>query len=77
MSFRSIKNRYDSLGIFSVLMTGILSFFYQGLLMLAKVFLDPLDNVDYCDGCLSYDLGVLIRESNAAASKWIHGGAAI
>lgn len=56
-----------------MLMMGILTVFYQGLLMLAKVFLDPLDNVDYCDGCMYLDLSVLINESNAAGPKWING----
>jgi len=69
--------KYSDLGIYSVLMVGILTLFYHGLLILAKVFLDPLDNEDYCEGCTYLDLAVLIRESNAASTKWINGVAKI
>jgi hypothetical protein len=67
--------RYPELGIFCVLMIGILTFFYHGLLILAMVFLDPLDNEDYCEGCVYLDLAVLIRESTSASKKWINGAA--
>jgi hypothetical protein len=56
-------------------MIGILTFFYHGLLILAMVFLDPLDNEDYCEGCVYLDLAVLIRESTSASKKWINGAA--
>jgi hypothetical protein len=71
------RSRYDDLGIFSVLMIGILTFFFHGLLILAKVLLDPLDNEDYCEGCTYLDLAVLIRESNSSSSKWINGAAIV
>ena len=56
---------------------GILTLFYSGLLDLAKVFLDPLDNEDYREGscCAFMDLAVLIRESNAASNRWMYGAA--
>jgi hypothetical protein len=60
------------LGIFSVLSVGILTLFYSGLLDLAKVFLDPLDNEDYREGCVYIDLAVLIRESNSASTRWMN-----
>ena len=66
--------QYRSLGIFSVLLVGILSLFYTGLLNLANVFLDPLDNEDYCEGVVYLNLAVLIREVNAASVGWIQGG---
>jgi hypothetical protein len=61
---------YSQLGIFSVLSVGMMTLFYAGLLDLAKVFLDPLDNEHYCEGTIFFDLGVLIRESNAASVRW-------
>ena len=78
---------YKGLGLWAVLSTGILSIFYSGLLDLAYDFLDPLmddkeykgsgkdgDNGD--DHCAVYfDLAVLIRESTAAAHRWINAGA--
>ncbi|CAJ1967382.1 unnamed protein product [Cylindrotheca closterium] len=63
--------KYSELGIFSVLLTGVLSFFYHGLLVLAKVFLDPLDNERYKVGCVYLDLAVLLRESNVGIDKYI------
>lgn len=51
---------------------GIFTLFYLGLMDLAKVFLDPLDNENYHDGCVKMDLTVLIRELNGASSRWIN-----
>jgi len=66
--------QYGTLGpLGCILSVGILTIFYSGLLDLAKVFLDPLDNEDYCQGSVHMDIGVLIRESNAASKRWIHG----
>jgi hypothetical protein len=53
--------RYAELGIFSVLSVGILTLFSSRLLDLDKVFLDPLDNEDYREGCVYFDLAVLIE----------------
>lgn len=50
---------------------GIFTLFYLGLMDLAKVFLDPLGNEDYMDGCGNMDLTVLIRESNGASRLWM------
>jgi hypothetical protein len=61
--------QYADLGIFAVLSVGILTLFYSGLLDLAKVFLDPLDNDDYREGCVYMDLAVFLRESNAASNR--------
>jgi predicted membrane chloride channel (bestrophin family) len=66
--------QYADLGIFSVISVGILTIFYSGLLDLAKVFLDPLDNEDYHEGCVYMDLNVFIRESNAASQRWKNAG---
>lgn len=64
------------MGVFSVVLVGILTLFYRGLLDLAKVFLDPLDSEDYCEGAVYIDLAVFIREANAASTRWILGGRA-
>lgn len=68
---------YSELGAFSIVSVGILTFFYTGLLDLAKVFLDPLDNEDYCEGSVYMDLGVLIRESNAGSIRWMNGASSL
>lgn len=66
---------YSELGAFSVLTVGMLTFFFNGLMDLAKVFLDPLDNEDYCDGTVKIDLSVLVRESNDGSIRWKNGAA--
>jgi len=68
---------YAELGAFSVISVGLLTFFYNGLVDLAKVFLDPLDNEDYCDGTVQIDLSVLIRESNDGSVRWKNGAAVL
>jgi hypothetical protein len=65
--------QYAELGVFSVVSVGILTIFYSGLLDLAKVFLDPLDNEDYREGCVYMDIAVLIREANGASRRWMNG----
>ena len=69
--------RYADLGVFSVLSVGILTVFFSGLLDLAKVFLDPLDNEDYREGCVYMDLAVLIREANGASVRWMESAAVL
>ena len=66
---------YAELGAFSCIAVGLLTFFYIGLVDLAKVFLDPLDNEDYCQESVKIDLSVLIRESNAGSIRWKNGAA--
>jgi predicted membrane chloride channel (bestrophin family) len=61
---------YIELGGFTIFSVGMFTIFYEGLLDLAKVFLDPLENEDYCDGGIEMDLGVLIRETNAGSIRW-------
>eukprot|EP00536_Pseudo-nitzschia_multiseries_P015541 jgi/Psemu1/246939/estExt_Genewise1.C_9060015 len=77
---------YRELGLWTVLVTGILTLFYSGLLDLAYDFLDPLmDDKEYKGSgkngengddhsALYFDLSVLIRESTAAAHRWINAG---
>jgi hypothetical protein len=43
--------------------------------LVAKVFLDPLDNEDFTKNSIDMDLGVLIRESNAGSTRWKNCGA--
>lgn len=69
--------QYPEMGAFSILSMGLLTVFYSGLLDLAKVFLDPLDNEVYCQGSVYLDLGVLIRESNAGTVRWMDGAESI
>jgi predicted membrane chloride channel (bestrophin family) len=66
---------YADLGNYSVIAVGILTLFYTGLLNLAKIFLDPLNNENFCDNSIFMDLGVLIRESNAGSMRWGNSGA--
>ena len=66
---------YAELGVWSILSVGILTLFYSGLLDLAKIFLDPLDNDDFCNESINMDIGVLIREGNAGSTRWKDGAA--
>mmetsp|Transcript_28810 Transcript_28810/g.84999 ORF Transcript_28810/g.84999 Transcript_28810/m.84999 type:complete len:577 (-) Transcript_28810:537-2267(-) len=61
---------YAELGAWSVLAVGILTLFYSGLLDLAKIFLDPLDNDNFYKESVNMDVGVLIREGNAGSTRW-------
>ena len=47
----------------------------RGLNNMAKIFLDPLNNENYCKNAIFMDLGVLIRESNAVSTQWKKSGA--
>ena len=61
---------YSELGIWSISAVGLLTLFYAGLLDLAKILLDPLDNDEFYDAPVNVDIGVLIRESNAGSTRW-------
>jgi len=61
---------YWELGIWSVAATGLLTLFYSGLLDLAKILLDPLDNDAFYEESVNVDIGVLIRESNSGSTRW-------
>ena len=64
---------FSELGMWAVLCVAFMTLFYAGLLDLAKIFLDPLNNEDYCEGGVDMDLGVFIRESNAGSMRWMQG----
>jgi hypothetical protein len=64
---------YSELGAFSVISVGILTLFYSGLMDLAKVLLDPLDNEDNNGEIVTIDLSVLVRESNDGSIRWMNG----
>lgn len=66
---------YPDLGAYSIFSVGVLTLFYTGLMDLAKVFLDPLDNEDFTKNSIDMDLGVLIRESNGGSTRWLNAGA--
>lgn len=55
---------YADLGVYSIPAVGVLTLFYSGLNNLAKIFLDPLNNEEFCENSIFMDLGVLIREVN-------------
>jgi len=57
----------------------MITLFYSGLLDLAKIFLDPLNNQQYSSSAMNMgmDLGVLTRESNASSSHFKENGAKI
>ena len=57
----------------SVLGTGLLTMFYQGLFNLAKQFLDPYDNESYGKGEDPLCIDTLIGESNAGSVRWMNG----
>lgn len=61
---------YSELGIWSIAAVGLLTLFYSGLLDLAKILLDPLDNDGFYDASVNVDIGVLIRESNSGSTRW-------
>ncbi|GAX26970.1 hypothetical protein FisN_9Lh274 [Fistulifera solaris] len=66
---------YADLGAYSIFCVGILTLFYTGLLDLAKIFLDPLNNEKFTKNSIYMDIGVLIRESNAGSVRWKNAGA--
>ena len=68
---------YPDLGVYSIFCVGLVTLFYTGLLDLAKVFLDPLDNQSFRKSSinLGIDLGVLTRESNAGSIHFKKSGA--
>lgn len=66
---------YADLGAYSIFCVGLLTLFYTGLLDLAKIFLDPLNNEKFTKNSIYMDIGVLIRESNAGSIRWKHAGA--
>mmetsp|Transcript_12922 Transcript_12922/g.27370 ORF Transcript_12922/g.27370 Transcript_12922/m.27370 type:complete len:629 (+) Transcript_12922:32-1918(+) len=68
---------YAELGLWSILSVGILTLFYSGLLDLAKIFLDPLGNDEWCKENVNMDIGVLIREGNAGSTRWKNGAAVV
>eukprot|EP00529_Nitzschia_sp_RCC80_P009860 CAMPEP_0113488606 /NCGR_PEP_ID=MMETSP0014_2-20120614/26103_1 /TAXON_ID=2857 /ORGANISM="Nitzschia sp." /LENGTH=760 /DNA_ID=CAMNT_0000382323 /DNA_START=628 /DNA_END=2910 /DNA_ORIENTATION=+ /assembly_acc=CAM_ASM_000159 len=65
---------YAELGAYSIFCVAILTLFYTGLLDLAKVFLDPLDNEEFARETNNMDIGVLIRESNSGSVRWKNAG---
>jgi len=52
--------------------TALLTMFYQGLLDLAKRFLDPYDNEDYGKGEDPLCIHTFIAETNAASVRWMN-----
>ena len=65
---------FAELGVWALLSVGVITLFYCGLLDLAKIFLDPLDNDHGIDNeSINMDIGVLIREGNAGSTRWKSG----
>jgi len=65
---------YADLGEYSVIAVGLVAFFYCGLNNLAKIFLDPLNNEDFCENSIYFDLAVIIREANGDSTRWRKAG---
>ncbi|CAB9503360.1 protein kinase type II-alpha regulatory subunit [Seminavis robusta] len=65
---------YADLGVYSVFAVGLVTLSYTGFLNLAKIFLDPLNNEEFCDNSIFMDLAVLIRESNGSSTRWKNAG---
>lgn len=59
--------------LLSVLGTGLLTISYQGLVDLAKQFLDPYDNESYGKGEDPLVVDTLIAETNAGSIRWLNG----
>lgn len=70
---------YADLGVYSILCVGMITLFYTGLLDLAKIFLDPLNNEQYTKTSinLSMDLGVLTQETNASSVHFKESGSRV
>ena len=66
---------YAETGLWSAFSVGVLTLFYSGLLDLAKIFLDPLDNSQLFNDSVNCDIGVLIRQVNAGSKRWKQGAA--
>lgn len=56
----------------SILGTGLLTLFYQGLFDLSKQFLDPYDNENYGKGDDPLVIDTLIAETNAGSVRWMN-----
>lgn len=56
----------------SIVGTGLLTMFYQGLFDLAKQFLDPYDNENYGKGDDPLVIDTLIAETNAGSVRWMN-----
>ena len=58
-----------------MLLNGVISLFYRGLLELSKSFLDPFGNRRVSSTCLSADIRIdtLIGETNAGSIVWPKG----
>ena len=65
---------YADLGDYSVIAVGIITLSFTGFLNLSKIFLDPLNNENFCENSIFMDLGVLIREANAGSIRWKNAG---
>lgn len=63
---------YPAIGAHSILLTGLLTFFFCGLLELSKSFLDPFGNEDYILDNIQID--VLLAKVNAGSVRWLTGG---
>jgi len=59
--------------ILSVLGTGLMTVFYQGLFDLAKQFLDPYDNENYGKGDDPLCVDTLVAETNSGSVRWLYG----
>jgi hypothetical protein len=61
---------YGRLGAVSIILCGVLTFFYRGLLDVSKSFLDPFGN----DGTAAeIEVPVIVRDANQASVRFIDG----
>lgn len=66
---------YFTMGPAAVIATLILTVFYEGMLDLAKILLDPYDNEDYGGRSGIYiSVDTLIQETNLGSRRWLRGG---
>jgi len=62
---------YSRLGVFVIPLTGILTTFYRGFLVLSKSFLDPFGNEDSLSE--NFNLLCVVTETNAGSIRWRDG----
>jgi len=64
---------YPELGDYAIPAVGIITLFYTGLMNLGKIFLDPLNNEEFCGNSIFMDIGVFVREGNVASTQFREG----
>lgn len=62
---------YAKLGVASILLSGVITLFYKGILQISHGLFDPFGNEDSTQD--NFQVDVLIAEANAGSIRWIQG----